>query len=158
PDRPRPRSPRRRPAPRQALPRPLRPCCASASASPRRPPRPWARQPCACASASPPREPRRPSWRRASASPRRELPRPSSSSSSSSRQPFSGGPLNRALTLVLDRQNPCDLALCQPQARRVLERTGRGLEAQVEELLPRLRESLLQLVVGQVAQLPRPHG
>jgi hypothetical protein len=35
------------------------------------------------------------------------------------------------------------------QARTVLEHAGRGLEVQVEELLPRLGHLAVELVVGQ---------
>src|SRR5439155_1676749 len=87
----------------------------------------------------------------ASASPRREsawLRSLRSSSSSSSRQPFLGGPLGRALALVCDRQDAGDLALGQAQTSRVLERSGRRLEAQVEQLLSRLGKAALQLGVG----------
>ena len=50
--------------------------------------------------------------------------------------------LSRAcLSLVSDGQDACDLALRQLQARGVLERAGRGLEAQVEQLLARARRA-----------------
>src|SRR5688500_14563377 len=56
--------------------------------------------------------------------------------------------------LVADRQDPCDLPLRRPQPRAVVERARRGLEAEVEELLPALAERPLELVVGHVAELP----
>src|SRR5207253_10416776 len=56
------------------------------------------------------------------------------------------------LAFVHDRQDARDLALRNLQARRVLERTGDRLEAQVEQLVPPLREPVLELVVGQLPQ------
>ena len=43
-----------------------------------------------------------------------------------------------------------DLALGELQPRRVLERAGDRLEAQVEQLPPPLREPIAQLVVAQI--------
>src|SRR5439155_19865514 len=62
----------------------------------------------------------------------------------------------RGLPLGLNGQDPRDLALRQLQARRVLERAGDRLEAQVEELLPPLGQAVVQLVVGQLAEFTRP--
>ena len=47
-----------------------------------------------------------------------------------------------------------DLALRELQPRGVLERARRRLEAQVEQLLPRVGEPVLELVVGQVGVSP----
>ena len=77
----------------------------------------------------------------ASASPRRRGSRRSS-------RVFFSSATGYFLTLVADGQDAGDLALGEPQARAVLERAGRGLEAQVEELLPDLLEVLRQLGVG----------
>src|SRR5579884_271866 len=60
------------------------------------------------------------------------------------------------IPVVPHREDAGDLALRELQARAVLERPRRGLEAQVEELLARLGEPVLELVVRQVAQVPSP--
>src|SRR5207248_2504247 len=57
---------------------------------------------------------------------------------------------------VLHGQDPGDLALRQLEAGTVLERPRHGLEAQVEQLLPALRQPVVELVVGQVAEFARP--
>ena len=74
------------------------------------------------------------------------------------RQPFSSAPSAclGGTSVVLHGQDPRDLALRELEARRVLERTGRRLEAEVEQLLPRVGEPVSQLVVVQVAQVPSP--
>src|SRR6185369_11228857 len=62
------------------------------------------------------------------------------------------------LTLVANGQDAGDLALGEPQARAVLERAGRGLEPQVEELLPNLLEVLRQLGVAHISELAGSHS
>src|SRR5262245_49593246 len=62
------------------------------------------------------------------------------------------------LALVADGQDAGDLALRQSESRRVLERTRRRLEAQVEQLLARLIQVTRELSVGHVAQLPCSHA
>src|SRR6185312_3921971 len=56
-------------------------------------------------------------------------------------------------TFDADGQDACDLALGVLQPRGVLEGARRRLEAQVEQLLARVGQAVLQLLVGQVAQL-----
>src|SRR5262249_23743545 len=129
PPRPRARRPqalRRRAGPQLAPPAP---------APPLRPPRARAR-------AQPLQAPRPP--------PPRELPLPRSRRVSRCLLPLRSLPQS---TLVLDGQDARDLALCQAQPRAVLERAGRRLEAQVEELLTRLGHLLLELLVAELPQL-----
>src|SRR5439155_18555657 len=52
-----------------------------------------------------------------------------------------------AFAHVADGQDSCDLALGQLQARGVLQRARDALEAQVEELLARLGQPVLQFFV-----------
>ena len=52
---------------------------------------------------------------------------------------------------MLHRQNASDLTLRELQPRGVLERARCCLEAEVEQLLPRVGEPVLELVVGQIA-------
>src|SRR4029453_19513664 len=59
-----------------------------------------------------------------------------------------------ALPLDADGQNACDLALRGAQPGTVVECAGRGLEAEVEQLLAALAERPLKLVVCHVAELP----
>src|SRR5439155_19902702 len=66
--------------------------------------------------------------------------------------------LQACLALVAHGQDASDLALGRPQPRAVLERAGRGLEAQVEELLARVVQAPLELLVAQVTKLLRIHG
>src|SRR5438094_261659 len=66
--------------------------------------------------------------------------------------------LPRRLALVANGQDARDLALRQLQASGVLERAGGRLEAKVEQLLPRLDEPVLQLVVGHVSVLVGLHS
>src|SRR6266508_2099842 len=61
--------------------------------------------------------------------------------------------LSLELSLVPHRQDARDLAFRELQARGVLERAGRRLEAEVEQLLTPLCELVLKLVVGHVPQL-----
>src|SRR5205085_593544 len=63
-------------------------------------------------------------------------------------------PFQTRFPLLTDGQDPGDLALRQSKPRRVLEGAGRRLEAQVEELLARLVQLPLQLVVREISQLP----
>src|SRR5579884_1100611 len=58
-----------------------------------------------------------------------------------------------AISLLLHGQDPCDLAPLELQLRRVLELPGRRLEAEVEELLARVGEARVELVVREVAQV-----
>src|SRR5262249_13633617 len=58
--------------------------------------------------------------------------------------------------VVLHGQDAGDLALGELQPRGVLERAGGRLEAEVEQLLPRVGQPVLQLVVGQVTHVPSP--
>src|SRR5712692_7151622 len=129
--RPRPRRPPRRPPPR--------PSCGSASASP-----PWAPSP---------RQPSAPRpCGRAWASPPRPAPGPRSRRSSSCGRALAH--LHACFALVADGQDAGDLALGQPQPCGVLQRARGGLEAQVEQLLARLGEAALELVVGHLSKLP----
>src|SRR5262249_27655734 len=57
-----------------------------------------------------------------------------------------------SVTLVLDGQDACDLALRVAQARAVLEHAGRRLEVEVEELLAGLGPPAIELVVAQGAK------
>ena len=105
--------------------------------------------------------PRRSPRRRRRRSPRRASPRRSRLSrlSSSSRLLlghlfWSPLPVLTCLALVAHGQDAGDLALRGAQPRAVLERAGRGLEAEVEELLARLGHLAVELLVGQVTQLP----
>src|SRR6266545_3589197 len=60
------------------------------------------------------------------------------------------------LRFALDahREDARDLPLRELQPRAVLERARRGLEAQVEQLLPPVGQGVLQLVVAHVPQVP----
>src|SRR5688572_13270052 len=64
--------------------------------------------------------------------------------------------LQRVLPFRLDRQDPGDVMLRERQARRRVERSGRHLEAEIEEVLPTLGEPLHELLVRQVPQLSSP--
>src|SRR3954454_21989559 len=59
--------------------------------------------------------------------------------------------------LAGDRQRACEIALGGAHAGRVLELTRRQLEAQAEGLAPLGADVLDELVVVEVAQLPRRH-
>src|SRR3954454_10141923 len=56
-------------------------------------------------------------------------------------------------SLFTDGQDSCDLAPLQLQLRRILELPRRRLEPQVEELLPGVGETAVELVIRQVAQV-----
>src|SRR6478609_1602099 len=58
--------------------------------------------------------------------------------------------------LVGERQQPGNVSLGTVQRGRVLERPGGVLEPQVEQLLARLTEAALELVVGQLSDLTGP--
>src|SRR5205807_2668872 len=122
--------------PRQALrpqPRALRPRAQALRRQPRAPP-PDPR--------SPPRSPPpTPAWP--------ESPR---SALRSSRSRSSRCPCLLCLAFIHDRQDPRDLALCELETRRVLQRARHRLEAEVEQLPPPLREPIPELVVRQVPQ------
>src|SRR6185436_20862114 len=60
--------------------------------------------------------------------------------------------LQSDLALAAHRQDARDLALGEPHAGGVLERSGRRLEAQVEQLLARVGQLLLQLLGGHLFQ------
>src|SRR5207249_4843688 len=64
--------------------------------------------------------------------------------------PPSAGTPEVCLALVRDGEDARDLPPRELQARRVLQRPGRRLEAEVEQLLARLPEPVLELVVGHV--------
>src|SRR5262249_55896860 len=61
--------------------------------------------------------------------------------------------LRRGVPLALQREQARDVLLDLTHARRVLERAGRVLEAQVEELLTAVAQRLDDLVVGELADL-----
>src|SRR5439155_5619751 len=67
------------------------------------------------------------------------------SSAISRRQPL--------FALVAHGEDPRDLALGELQARAVLERAGRRLETQVEQLLPPVVQRVLELLVCHVPQV-----
>jgi hypothetical protein len=55
------------------------------------------------------------------------------------------------VALGLNGQDPGDLALCDRDARRVLERAGRHLKAQVEQVLAAVGQAPIQLFVRQLS-------
>src|SRR5215213_9212818 len=71
---------------------------------------------------------------------------------------FGGRHLPLPSTLVLDGQDPCDVALHLPNARGVLQRAGGGLEVEIEELLARVAEPHIELLLADVAQFSSAHG
>src|SRR4029450_11065687 len=60
----------------------------------------------------------------------------------------------QSVPLEADCQNACDLGVRGTQPGTVVECAGRGLEAEVEELLAALAERPLKLVVCHLAELP----
>src|SRR6185437_5304622 len=63
------------------------------------------------------------------------------------------GSVSATVSFLSDGENSGDLAALQLQLRGVFQLTRGRLEAEVEELLPRIDEPLLELVVRELAQI-----
>src|ERR1700726_461399 len=66
--------------------------------------------------------------------------------------------LRRDALLPGDRLDACDVAPHLAHPRRVLELTGRPLEAQVEALLPELHQLVAELIDGHAPEVRGLHG